>query len=66
MIKKLLVILSSLFFLAACGKSGDDVKIDFKGPITPPDLTKIKPAYGPNDPVPANPPIEQPTQPSEE
>jgi hypothetical protein len=63
MIKKLLIISFSLFFLAACGKS-DDVKIDFKGPTSAPDISKMKPTYGPNDPVPVTPPTQEQGQPS--
>ena len=53
MVKKLFVILFSLFFLVACGSKDEAVKIDFKGPDHPPDPAKMMPSYGPNDPVPA-------------
>lgn len=52
MAKKLLVILFSLFFLVACGQKNESVKIDFKGPTSPPDPAKMMPTYGPNDPIP--------------
>ena len=53
MMKKLFVIFSLVFFLAACGKINDQPKIDFKGPSAPPDPEKIMPTYGPNDQAPA-------------
>jgi len=52
MAKKLLVILLSLFFLVACGQKEETVKVNFKGPTTAPDPTKLMPTYGPNDPAP--------------
>jgi hypothetical protein len=92
MIKKLLIISSSLFFLVACGKTNsiktddinagnvnpevinvnNDVKTDtakpdevqpddtqavelppgFQGPTTPPDPSKMRPTYGPNNTAP--------------
>ena len=56
MLKKFIVILLSLFFLAACGKK-EAVTVDFNGPMGGPDPIKVTPSYGPNDPVPVNEPI---------
>ncbi len=52
MMKKLLVITCVLFFLVACGKKDDIPQIDIKGPAIGPDVTKVTPDYGPNDPEP--------------
>ena len=47
-IKKILIVICSMLFLAACAKK-DEMKIDFRGPTSGPDPAKMQPAYGPND-----------------
>ena len=53
--KKLIVIIFSLFFLTACGKKEKELVVpdSFRGPTTGPDIEKLQPSFGPNDPSPA-------------
>jgi hypothetical protein len=48
--------------LVACGKKEKAPEIDIKGPATGPDVTKVTPDYGPNDPVPVEDSVEDPTE----
>jgi len=64
MTKKILIVLFSLLALTACSGRKVAPKIDFEGPAGGPDIKKIMPSYGPNDPVPAPvAPVEIPVQP---
>ncbi len=56
MIRRILAILLVTLFLAACAKKEPEAVIPdgFKGPTSGPDLSKIQPTYGPNDPVPVD------------
>ncbi len=52
MAKKFLIVLISLFVLAGCsGRKA--AKIDFGTPEGGPDMQKLTPTSGPNDPAPA-------------
>ncbi|MBI5421618.1 hypothetical protein HZA44_00585 [Candidatus Peregrinibacteria bacterium] len=51
MIKKFPLLLLSLVFLTACGRAAKPV-VDFGSPTGGPDLQKMTPSYGPNDPIP--------------
>lgn len=53
MIKKFLFVLLSLAVLTACGGPAKP-KVDFGSPTGGPDLQKMTPSYGPNDPVPVS------------
>ncbi len=57
MIRKIFAILLITLFLAACGKKTEPEVIipdGFKGPTQGPDLSKIQPTHGPNDPTPVD------------
>ena len=62
MLKKSFIIICILFFLVACGKKDDVPQIDIKGPTTGPDVTKVTPDYGPNDPIPVEDVAEEPIE----
>jgi len=51
MIKKIVILLLSFFLFAACAPKNTP-KVDFQGPSIAPDLLKIAPTYGPNEPEP--------------
>ena len=51
MIKKFLFVLLSLVVFSACGGPAKP-KVDFGSPTGGPDLEKMRPGYGPNDPIP--------------
>ena len=63
MLKKILVIFFLVLFLAGCGcQKKEEITIEFDGPTSGPDLDKLKPPYGPNDPVPTEEPREAPIE----